>query len=112
MRFPRGSSQRSREVGFALLPARKRRGDAAMVAASGAVAFVPETRLVAADPGPLLRLNSGLQELQHGEHPAVLSGRRRQVELVEDARDVSLHGGHGHDESLGDPGVGPALGDQ
>ena len=34
---------------------------------------------------------SGLQELEHGQHAAVLGARVRQPELAEDARDVLLH---------------------
>ena len=54
----------------------------------------------AADPGPraAARRALGLQVGQHRQHAAVVLGRRRQVELGEDARDVLLDGALGDDE--------------
>src|SRR5215207_5963207 len=51
----------------------------------------------------------GAQEGEHGEHAAVVVAASAQAELLEDARDVLLHGALGDHEPLGDALVRAAL---
>ena len=53
---------------------------------------------------------SGLQVSKDGEHPAMVAGRGRQVELGEDVADVLLDGTGTDGERLGDRVVGASLG--
>src|SRR5262249_57860242 len=54
----------------------------------------------------------GTQKSEHGEHATVVFRRGGQAQLPEDARYVLLDRALGHDESLRDRLVRPALGDQ
>jgi hypothetical protein len=49
---------------------------------------------------------------QRGQHPPVISRVRREAELGEDARDVTLHRRDRHDQLLGDEPVRPSLRDE
>src|SRR5688572_18831650 len=53
---------------------------------------------------------ASFQVAEHGEHPAVVTGGRREAELGEDAVDVLLDGAARDDQGLGDARVRAAFG--